>query len=193
MSASILPLDIWKRISILDIGLYRNLILTVRAFGIWSLNEQNQQEIAKHFVEQVICEDWKFAIFLNNRYHSIDDIPASVDIEKIKEFLNLPDVCDEFVDRNNGNKEMYGELRERIVGLMVQESRSADPSPNITEFTWYRHGKLHRDHDKPAVVRPGPSGIKEWYYRGILHRDGGPAVVQADGTEEFFCARKKTS
>ena len=42
---------------------------------------------------------------------------------------------------------------------------------------WYKHGKLHREGDLPAVE--GPRGHKEWWIDGRRHREGGgPAVTQ---------------
>ena len=50
---------------------------------------------------------------------------------------------------------------------------------------WYQNGKLHRDHDLPAIVWAG--GTKEWWKNGERHRDNDlPAVVWADGTQEWW-------
>ena len=46
-------------------------------------------------------------------------------------------------------------------------------------------GKLHRDHDKPAVVLA--DGDMFWYQHGRLHRDNNePAVIYADGTKSWY-------
>ncbi len=45
------------------------------------------------------------------------------------------------------------------------------------------HGKLHRE-DGPAVIEP--DGTQEWYRHGKLHREDGPAVVGADGYQCWY-------
>lgn len=51
--------------------------------------------------------------------------------------------------------------------------------------TWYHDGQVHRDNDKPAVVRN--NGSKHWYKDGKLHRDGDmPAVMAANGDQTWY-------
>ncbi len=45
-----------------------------------------------------------------------------------------------------------------------------------------KDGKWHRD-DGPAVIRA--DGTQEWYQHGYLHRDGEPAVIRPDGAQEW--------
>lgn len=48
-----------------------------------------------------------------------------------------------------------------------------------------RHGRIHSDGDKPAVIHVG--GTQFWYTRGELHRDGDkPAVIRADDSQAWF-------
>ena len=35
--------------------------------------------------------------------------------------------------------------------------------------TWYQHGKVHREGDKPAVIYS--NGYQAWYQHGKLHRE----------------------
>lgn len=46
---------------------------------------------------------------------------------------------------------------------------------------WYKHGKIHRDGDKPAFVRVDSAGkpiVKAWYAEGVHHREcGKPAYL----------------
>lgn len=50
---------------------------------------------------------------------------------------------------------------------------------------WHVNGTLHRDNDKPAIVRA--DGTREWWVTGKRHRDGDkPAIVEADGTLRWF-------
>jgi len=47
---------------------------------------------------------------------------------------------------------------------------------------WYKYGKLHREDDKPAIV--DNEGGKEWWYGGRRHReDDKPAVTYYQGEE----------
>ena len=55
---------------------------------------------------------------------------------------------------------------------------------------WYRHGKLHRDGDKPAIE--DADGGREWYRDGKRHRDGDkPAVEHPNGTREWWVDGKR--
>jgi hypothetical protein len=49
---------------------------------------------------------------------------------------------------------------------------------------WYQHGQCQRDNDKPAIVNA--YGKQEWTQDGQIHRETGPAVINADGTVEFW-------
>ncbi len=49
---------------------------------------------------------------------------------------------------------------------------------------WYQHGELHRDNDLPAIE--WADGEKFWYQHGELHRDNGPAMIRINGTQEWF-------
>ena len=59
---------------------------------------------------------------------------------------------------------------------------------NNGEKLWYKHGKLHRKGDKPAVVKYGEDKKvirKEYWFNGSLHRaNGKPAVIDKD--EELY-------
>ncbi len=50
---------------------------------------------------------------------------------------------------------------------------------------WYRHGKPHRDDDKPAVMYA--DGQRVWLVNGRYHRDGGrPAAIRSNGVMEWW-------
>jgi hypothetical protein len=52
-----------------------------------------------------------------------------------------------------------------------------------TEF--YKNGRLHRDGDKPAIIRV--DGTQHWFKDGKRHRGGdNPAVIWADGRKEWY-------
>lgn len=58
-------------------------------------------------------------------------------------------------------------------------------------LTYYNaEGKIHRDDDKPAMIKKDASGKiidAYWYKDGKLHRDNGPAVDRGDnGTEKIW-------
>ena len=81
-------------------------------------------------------------------------------------------------------------------------------------------GRLHREYDLPALIEPGVRKREEWWYHGErwreddkphliirgdqywlcdpdpdgrdnIHRIGGPAVIRADGTEEYYEFNRK--
>ena len=55
--------------------------------------------------------------------------------------------------------------------------------PDRTE--WKYNGKLHREHDQPAIVFS--NGSKQWWYHGKRHRENDqPAVVDADGYKAWW-------
>lgn len=45
-------------------------------------------------------------------------------------------------------------------------------------------GKQYHCRTEPAVVEA--DGTQEWYCEGELHRPNGPAVIHPDGTKEFW-------
>jgi hypothetical protein len=50
---------------------------------------------------------------------------------------------------------------------------------------WYKNGLPHRDGDNPARI--DPNGDMRWFREGRLHRDGDlPAVVGVDGIEQWY-------
>lgn len=55
------------------------------------------------------------------------------------------------------------------------------PAHTHTDFglkAWWKHGKRHREEDKPAEIYTAGSGSAYWYFNGRLHRDGGkPAAI----------------
>jgi hypothetical protein len=61
-----------------------------------------------------------------------------------------------------------------------------EPIIDILQWkSWYKHGQLHRDDDKPALIYP--NGGKSWYQNALLHRDGDkPAVIYADGSKYWY-------
>ena len=48
---------------------------------------------------------------------------------------------------------------------------------------WHQDGELHRD-GAPAVIYA--DGANEWLHHGKRHRDDGPAIIYADGTKEWY-------
>ena len=44
---------------------------------------------------------------------------------------------------------------------------------------WKLFGKLHRNHDLPAII--WLDGSLSWHRHGMLHRNNGPAVVRKSG------------
>ena len=52
-------------------------------------------------------------------------------------------------------------------------------------LAWYKDGVLHRNGDRPALIRP--DGTLIWYQKGMIHRDGGlPAIVEPDGGRKWL-------
>lgn len=94
--------------------------------------------------------------------------------------------------------------------ITVPQSSNAGCTPTYSNrYYWYRHGLLHRDNDKPAVVwNNGPKewfhngstrcnedqpavifsdGMREWYKHGARHRDRDlPAIIYADGSTAYY-------
>ena len=62
--------------------------------------------------------------------------------------------------------------------------------PNGIKIWSNEEGKLHRD-DGPAMI--WADGTEEWFFNGKRHRTDGPAAIWADGTEEWWLNNKKYS
>lgn len=63
---------------------------------------------------------------------------------------------------------------------------------------WWFHGMRHREKNKPAVIRyhysfqmQGSIIEEEYWVYDKKHRDNGPAVIRADGTNEWWLYGKK--
>lgn len=69
-------------------------------------------------------------------------------------------------------------LRDFLRDLQIRHIESEDQL-NL----WFRHGKLHRDGDAPAVVDLDLGNLL-WFRDGVLHREDGPALI---GSESRFC------
>lgn len=102
---------------------------------------------------------------LNGRLHSIDDLPAVIHGNGVREWFS------------------HGELhRENDLPAIVRS--------DAEEYEWYFRGKQHRDGGRPAVEYAGDS--REWYFHGVLHRDGGlPAIEWKDGGERSWWVHGK--
>ena len=63
--------------------------------------------------------------------------------------------------------------------------------PCVSNICYYKNNELHRDDDKPALVKYEnnfSTVIREWYKEGLLHRDHGPARM-CDYEEECIYIR----
>jgi len=82
---------------------------------------------------------------------------------------------------SNGKKEWYKH------GILHREKgKPAIVHPNDQGEFFYVNGQLHREGDLPAVNVPGDR--MEWYINGLRHRDlnCGPAVIHNDNTYEYW-------
>ena len=53
--------------------------------------------------------------------------------------------------------------------------------PSIRNESWYQHGELYRDNNKPNVVRydnRGTISCEWWFNEGYFHNEAGPALVE---------------
>lgn len=68
----------------------------------------------------------------------------------------------------------------------IDPETGEDLPANITnnEFTWYKEGYCERGDDKPAIIHS--DGTKIWCKKGKFHREGAPAVIFANGFEEWY-------
>ena len=63
------------------------------------------------------------------------------------------------------------------------------PTQNVDHAKIWRlnsdpQGVLHRDFNRPAIVRE--NGSREWWVEGRLHRVGGPAVEDVNGEKQYY-------
>ena len=67
---------------------------------------------------------------------------------------------------------------------LCQVAGETPPCCLVKTIKWTdKNGKLHRD-DGPAVIKA--DGTQEWYQHDELHRDDGPAVIKAYRTQEWY-------
>jgi hypothetical protein len=58
----------------------------------------------------------------------------------------------------------------------------------MNKKVWYYAGLIHRDDDKPAIVRKNDNGYSNsWYKNGKMHRDDDkPALICSGGCSHYF-------
>jgi len=122
----------------------------------------------------------------NGELHRDDDLPAVVFSDKGSLAIccgALNEYEDRFVMHNSkslNNAKMWYRHGKR--------HRDGDrPAVELSDGTkeWWKDGELYREEDRPAVEYPG--GAKEWYQNGVLHRDGDrPAIIGSDGTKMWY-------
>lgn len=94
-----------------------------------------------------------------------------------------------------------GDVYRLVDGVPHNESDDTEPAVRLANGTqlYYKHGRLHRDDDKPAIIRNLSTkkwSIKKWYRDGVLHRDGClPAFIGATGKgvvmSKWYCHGKR--
>jgi hypothetical protein len=60
----------------------------------------------------------------------------------------------------------------------------ANATVDAVTLYWYRQNVIHRDNDRPAIVRY--DNTQEWYTDGARHRLDRPAVIWANGRREWW-------
>lgn len=91
--------------------------------------------------------------------------------------------------RKEGEQPLFTST-EGVAWLKRDKLHRAHDKPAVVDNCgarlWYFAGALHREGDKPAFV--DAQGNMTWYFAGTKHRDHGkPAVVNADGSKEWWC------
>lgn len=76
-------------------------------------------------------------------------------------------------------------------GLMHRENGPAFVSKDGKDQRYFKMGKKHREGGQPAVYRP--DGGLEFYENGARHCENGPAVINPNGTQEFWMRGTKLS
>lgn len=51
---------------------------------------------------------------------------------------------------------------------------------------WYKNGERHNDKGYAVFVEKGDFIRVEWWVNGVLHRDTKPAVIDSNGTVEYW-------
>ncbi len=96
----------------------------------------------------------------------------------------------EFRFRGAGN---YADVFNNAFWLDENQEYHRDGAPAVKyadgSEMWMQHGKPHRDGDEPAIT--DAQGSKGWYKDGQFHRLGKPAVMNADGTTEYWIEGKQ--
>jgi hypothetical protein len=81
-------------------------------------------------------------------------------------------------------KEIFLTLERHVNGVLHSLSDICTTRSNGTKH-WYRHGKKHREGDKPALETL--HGYLEWWWHGLRHREEDkPAIQQRNGFQEWW-------
>ena len=119
--------------------------------------------------------------FLNNQFHSFNDLPAIIYAGHSKQWYKygkchrreLP-----AYEYTTGNKAWFHE------GELHRENDLHAVEYVNDRKEWFWHGKLHRGNDDlPALVERA-DGRKEWYWEGKFYRDDNQPIAEcSDGTK----------
>jgi hypothetical protein len=78
-----------------------------------------------------------------------------------------------------------GNTWQRTLGTYMHGVGDDSCYQDAEKEMWKKHGKLHRDNDKPAMM--WVDGRQEWYQHNKRHRDNDkPAVIWADGSQAWY-------
>ena len=166
MDASILPLEIFAYIALIDPSHWRDL-LAIPDFGRWTLTRSGKKS-RKDFLKCELIYDesenesekykipWRIEYRLNGLLHNFDDIPALIYINETCEHCEINFVESPIL------LETY-ECGTRYIGKFFAFCSE-----------WYQNSLLHRD-DEPAVVYrstiDGTLSTEEWWTKGKKIRE----------------------
>lgn len=87
----------------------------------------------------------------------------------------------------------YGDNFYNQFWLDEQQRYHREDGPAIIDAEgnriWMIRDQRHRDGDLPAAEMK--NGDRSWWFEGKLHREGNPAIVYADGREEWWTHGRK--
>ena len=118
----------------------------------------------------------------HGRLHSFDDKPAFIAGSK-----ELGEKCievdyDEYANFHRTTSLFYDITQTRYIGDNERFSYKIKKIKNNKCKIWYKHGKIHRDGDKPAVLMSvGPEILKAsvWFQNGLITRNNDKPAITA--------------
>jgi hypothetical protein len=185
-----LPLDCLRLIAMISVASYRAMLL-IRRFALSTLPTHADPnvniKIRDHFTDLTVIDKgtyYTIHYMLNYRNHREYDLP-SMETTYCNKAL---DIIRELYKNRGDVVKQYNIICHGVDPKCYHSNLTfniTNDNLDTGDLFWHYNGILHRDNDKPAIIRG--HGVKEWWRHGKQHRDGDqPAIIYDTGDQYWY-------